>query len=189
MVNSILRPYQLNSLIVPSNEDLFKLCEFSKDQKWKFLYRASQDGFKGADFHHFCDDKDNTLTIVKSSNGNVFGGFTRTPWTSSAGLVKEDESDFIFSLINTDNQPLKMKIEKSAPKLRFFNKCSDMPCFGNPTGGFSLSDDCDAKRNCMANLGGYFKHSKYLPNSKQAKSFLAGSPIFKVLEIEVFQKI
>ena len=54
---------------------LNKLCGFPTEQKWKLLYRGSVDGFGADDFHHICDGKANTLTIVKSDSGNVFGGF------------------------------------------------------------------------------------------------------------------
>jgi hypothetical protein len=51
--------------------------------------------------------------IIKSSNGNVFGGYTEQSW-SNTGPVSEfiDKSDpnaFIFSLINKENRPLKKK--------------------------------------------------------------------------------
>lgn len=51
------------------------LCEFSADQEWNSLYRASQDGFEAAQFHSKSDNKPNTLVLIKSANGNVFGGY------------------------------------------------------------------------------------------------------------------
>ena len=64
-------------------KELMSLCEFSKDQKWNLIYKGSKDGFKASDFHSKCDDKSNTLVIVKSSNGNVFGGYTEQSWSGS----------------------------------------------------------------------------------------------------------
>ena len=40
------------------------------------LYRGSRDGFGVDNFHRLCDNKGNTLTVVKSTKDNVFGGFT-----------------------------------------------------------------------------------------------------------------
>jgi hypothetical protein len=40
------------------------------------LYRGSRDGFRGADFHAKCDDKGATVTIVKSTEGRIFGGYS-----------------------------------------------------------------------------------------------------------------
>jgi hypothetical protein len=88
-------------------KDLISLCEFPVDQKWTLIYRASQDGFEASSFHDKCDDKPNTLIIIKSTNGNVFGGYTEQSWSGSG--YKVDPNAFIFSLINQDSEPLKMK--------------------------------------------------------------------------------
>ena len=57
------------------------LCEFPIDQIWNLIYRASQDGFEIANFHSKCDDKPNTLGVIKSENNeNVFGGYTEQSW-------------------------------------------------------------------------------------------------------------
>ncbi len=56
--------------------ELMFLCEFQNTQKWNLIYRASQDGFEAANFHSKCDNKPNTLVIIKSENGNIFGGYT-----------------------------------------------------------------------------------------------------------------
>jgi len=47
--------------------DMIKLCEFSAQDKWRLLYRASAHGFAAQDFHTRCDGKSNTLTICKVS--------------------------------------------------------------------------------------------------------------------------
>jgi len=44
--------------VILSNEqinELMKLCQFSLNQKWKLLYRASVDGFGSDHFHKKCD--------------------------------------------------------------------------------------------------------------------------------------
>jgi len=47
-------------------KDLISLCEFPVDQKWNLFYRASRDGFEATNFHSKCDNKQNTLVIIKS---------------------------------------------------------------------------------------------------------------------------
>jgi hypothetical protein len=49
-------------------------------QKWSLLYRGSRDGFRASNFHSHCDNKPITLTIIKSTSGNIFGGFTSAHW-------------------------------------------------------------------------------------------------------------
>lgn len=51
-------------------------------RKWLLLYQWSRDGFEASDFHSRCDGKPKTLTLVKSSNENIFGGYTILPWQS-----------------------------------------------------------------------------------------------------------
>lgn len=66
------------------------------------MYRASRDGFSADDFHTKCDGFLNTLTVIKTTNGNVLGGFTEY------GINVYDPNAFIFSLINEEN----LKIRK-----------------------------------------------------------------------------
>jgi hypothetical protein len=73
------------------------LCSLSKE--WELIYRASRDGFEGYDFHLKCDKKPNTLVIIKSTNRNIFGGYTEQDWTHTGGY-KNDHKAFIFSLVN-----------------------------------------------------------------------------------------
>ncbi len=89
-------------------KDLMKICNFSQTSKWKRLYRASSDGFSAASFYSKCEGMKNTLTIIKSVNGNIFGGYTEVPWTQMGGY-KSDLNAFLFSLVNKDNESLTMK--------------------------------------------------------------------------------
>ena len=74
-------------------------------RKWSLLYQASRDGFGALNFHSKCDDKPNTLTIVQTTNGNIFGGFTSAQWDSSRS-IKFDNKAFIYSLVNKENRQL-----------------------------------------------------------------------------------
>ena len=64
-------------------KDLMNLCEFPIYQKWNLIYRATQDGFEARDFHSKCDNKSDTLIVIKSTNGNIFGGYTVRNWKGS----------------------------------------------------------------------------------------------------------
>ena len=84
-------------------KELLKLCEFSPKNKWKLLYRASRDDFTPEAFHAKCDYYSNTLTIVKSSCGNIFGGYAQIEWNPNI-YGNHDKEAFIFSLINDKRQ-------------------------------------------------------------------------------------
>jgi DNA repair exonuclease SbcCD ATPase subunit len=91
----------LDSKILTGDQviDLIKLCEFDKNSQFRLLYQATRDGFSSDDFHSYCDEIPNTLTIIKvKGNSNVFGGFCGFTWDASSNW-KTDPSAFIFSLI------------------------------------------------------------------------------------------
>ena len=62
--------------------NLINLCEFSRHENWRRIYQGSTDGFSSAHFHEKCDGVPATLTIIKTTNGNIFGGYTDKPWNS-----------------------------------------------------------------------------------------------------------
>ena len=48
--------------------------------QWILCWRASLHGWTVATFHSLCDNKGPTVTIVKDTNNNIFGGYTSKPW-------------------------------------------------------------------------------------------------------------
>jgi len=165
-------------------EYLMALCEFSIDQKWNLIYRASRDGFEAANFHSKCDNKPNTLIIIKSASGNIFGGYTEQTW-NSIGNYKADSNAFIFSLINKDNKPIKMKCSGT---YAIFCSNSYGIIFGNEHAIY-ISENSNRNTNSSSNLGHSYSHPDYAYGSNEATSFLAGSYNFQVLEIEVYTKL
>ena len=85
-------------------EELLKKKDLN-GRKWSLLYQGTRDGFLASNFHSHCDNKPNTLTIVKSTNGNVFGGYTSAQWKSTESY-ECDKSAFIFSLVNKEKKSL-----------------------------------------------------------------------------------
>ena len=65
------------------------------------LYRGSRDGMTAADFHRLCDGKGATVTLIRSTNGFTFGGYTSKSWASHAGgSYVADASAFLFTVVN-----------------------------------------------------------------------------------------
>ncbi len=66
----------MDSVIV--NDDMAEQLEEwagGETEKWSLLYRGSRDGFRASDFHSQCDKaKGPKLTIIKSTQGFIFGG-------------------------------------------------------------------------------------------------------------------
>ena len=69
--------------------------------KTKILYRKTKDGDSYDIFHKLCDNQNNTLTLIKSTEGFIIGGYTPLTWdnTTYSWKYKDDET-FLFSLIN-----------------------------------------------------------------------------------------
>jgi hypothetical protein len=163
---------------------LNELCEFAATQNWKLLYRASADGFGADDFHGKCDDRKYTLTIIKSTNGNVFGGYADTAW-SSFGEYKYSANSFLFSLVNNQSEPVKLACFNARESILCRKETG--PVFGHSD--IFISDKSDMNKNSYSKLGNsYMVPQGFVRRTPQSRSFLAGSSQFQVQEIEVFQK-
>jgi hypothetical protein len=159
---------------------------FCLSLRWRLLYRGTRDGFKAIDFHSKCDPFKQTLAIIKSTTGHVFGGYTDQDW--SGKCYKIDSNAFIFSLINLDKKPLVMKCLPNQTAIC----CSDTigVTFGNNSScDILVCDESNVKKESGSNLGSSFEHPKYEFDTDEANAFLAGSMYFQTLEIEVFCKI
>jgi len=154
-------------------------------KQWKLQYRATRDGFSAQNFHAKCDKTANTLTIIKSTNGNIFGGFTEKAWNSSPQW-NVDPKAFIFSLVNMENKPFKVVCTNASRAIVADSHYG--PTFG---GGFDIyiSSDSNLNQTSYSNFGQTYKHADYQFSTERAKSILAGSHNFQTLEIEVFVRI
>jgi len=137
------------------------LCEFSIETKWILIYRTSQDGFGAAQFHSNCDYKPNTLVLIKSENGYVFGGYTKQSWhcnnnNNCENYFKNDQNAFIFSMINQRNKYLKMSRESIYCHNDFG------PVFGNDD--FYIVDKSNTNAKSCSKLVNSYAHPDYARN-------------------------
>ena len=173
-----------------SMRDLNNLCELQLEN-WSLLYKATRDGFSAGNFHRKCDNVDNTLTIVKVTSGNIFGGFTVKKWSSNNQFVS-DSNAFIFSLINQENNPFKAKIKcsnKGQNAIYCSSKCG--PVFGavsEYTNDLVISSDSNKNTHSYSDFGNEYQHPDYPRKSTKARCILAGSHTFQTVEIEVYTK-
>ena len=70
--------------------------------EWKLLFRGSRDGYHRNNFYSKCDNKSDTICIIQSPEGNVFGGFTSLKWikvgSSGRSGHEYDELAFVYHL-------------------------------------------------------------------------------------------
>jgi hypothetical protein len=62
-------------------------------QKLNLIYRASRDGFEASQFHAKCDNKPNTLIIIKSTNRAILSNKIYSPFFGAGDLVISNESN------------------------------------------------------------------------------------------------
>ena len=153
-----------------------RLKLFNKDKtlNFKMLYSAKINGDKSQKFHEFCDNHHNTLLIIKTTKGIIFGGFAAKTWNSYELGRKKDMKSFLFSINNK-------KIYNPKPsKYHLFCSDNDGPCFyafsienlffQKEVGGF-----CDEIYKCNFDS---FENDYELNNREKT---------FKIDELEMFE--
>ena len=157
------------------------------DFNFNLVYRASEDGDKAVDFHRNCDKIGPNVTLIKTRNGYIFGGFTVKNWEHlkrdininkpNLGSASRDPKAFCFS-VNYQ------KIYENIRKNEFAIWCNRNygPTFKNNF--FQILDKalekggyCSSRNNC--HFGG--QNSDFEINGGESK--------FAIYEIEVFELI
>ena len=97
---------KIDSKIINKVEELefleyrLKNNEILKKRKiiYKLLYRATRDGNDMRTFHNKCDNIMGTLSIVKTTKGMRFGGYTEKQWNCSSNnsARRKDSKDICF---------------------------------------------------------------------------------------------
>lgn len=160
-----------------NGNELLKLCELDRDQEWTLIYRASEDGFSSKKFHSKCDSKESTLTVIRTTKDEIFGGYVERTWESN-GYWLDDASAFTFTLANYENKPFKFKISDSLGTKAVYCDEEKGPSFGHDD--IELCSHSNVKLNSFYQFGGNFKNRKFI--MKEAKTY------FKTVDIEVYQK-
>ena len=118
---------EMDSKILSNPEDFKFLKKIFKEKNKKFkpnlLYRATRDGDNCLIFHKKCDDIKDTLTLVKTKTGNIFGGYTSETWKGNN--YKKDDNAFCFSI------DLKKVYNSKKTDNAIYSTRSYGPCFGD----------------------------------------------------------
>ncbi|GAM17352.1 hypothetical protein SAMD00019534_005270, partial [Acytostelium subglobosum LB1] len=180
-----IKPTAPESIMITSNQQRIVLdwCN-NKYSKMKLMYRATRDGFGASMFHQKCDNNGPTVSIIKSTDGSIFGGKTDTNWSSpSAGTYGVDPNAFLFSLVNSRRNSEPVKYPCSSSTCSTYNNPPYGPTFG---GGH----DIHVSDNSNLNQGSYqnFPYS-YSGTTVHGSTTFASTKNFTVAEIEVFQLV
>jgi hypothetical protein len=160
-------------------------------QNWILLFRASRDGFTASDFHKHCDNFQETITIIRTPNKCIFGGYSPLSWGMNCGYITNTDA-WIFSLVRPhSDEPVQMF--NSGPQ--FVGEYSlsiyshQGPTFG---GGYDihLSDSFNNNDHNYTNL--HFSYAiptsddPSISDTKFAQEYLCGSYHYVAEEVEVY---
>jgi hypothetical protein len=173
---------RLDSTIISGLPAIF---EDFRTKSIRLLYRGSRDGFSASDFHRCCDKIPNTLTLLQTTKGSIFGGFTPIAWSSGPGENKYDSScqSFVFSLKNPWNRPAQKFSLKSDPSLRSIHCDSSYgPVFGDGS-DFGIENPLNGPEKGWSNFWKSYTNDTGI----DSQTFFDGQFRFTVKEIEVFE--
>lgn len=112
------------------------------------LYDTLKDGDSVSTFHSRCDGEGPTVTIVETTLGVMFGGFTDQSWSSSAGYGSDADA-FVFRL-----RPSKMKFKVSSSSYAIYRHSSYGPQFGATA--FRIEQSCRSWAKSFVSTGSYY---------------------------------
>ena len=145
----------------------------NKPLKFDLIFKASINGDTSEIFHKICDGKGPTVTIVKSKNGHIFGGYLTVPFSSDRKSHSDDKA-FLFSLTNLK----KFKIIEVDHAVHHYDKG------WGPYIGYKDSCDLAIKSECLSN-----KKSKCDPTSydfKREELIGTKEKCFEVEDYEIY---
>jgi hypothetical protein len=169
----------LESTIVTEYPEIFRRL---RAKGFRLLYRGIRDGFGAANFHSRCNGHPHTVTLIMSTDGWIFGGYTPVAWNSTNGYLPDPtRQSFVFTINNPHNLPARVFIQKGEDKA-IYDHANYGPTFG---GGHDLyvCDNCRNANNSCSNLGKVYDNDTQIAGNQ----VLTGAPYFTVQEIEVFE--
>ena len=159
-----------------------------KVKKVERLFRASEHGFSADTFHKKCDNKEDTLVLVRTNFGKTIGGYTHYPWTSASGEWVDDSRRraFIFSL------DMEEKFVPQGDNCLIFRQGRYGPAFGGGGGhDIGIADWCNNNEDSYARFPCTYDRpgrDKLERNRDTYRMFSGGDTYnFRVDEYEVFQ--
>jgi len=151
-------------------------------KNWVLVYKGKKDGMTGTSFHTKIGDKTPSLSVIKSTNGNIFGGFTTQAWSGAAGGYKHDSKAFLFSLVNKlTKKPLRWRASDTTHSI----SCS--PTVG-PTFGGGHNIYCAPSFNTNSNYCNCPYNSYTLEDTSvvDSQTLFAGAYNWTMDDIEVY---
>ena len=168
------------SKIIKLKEEKNKLISWISEKgiikEIKLLYSSKRDGDGFSPFYNKCSNISPTLSLIKTTKGRKFGGFTFGKWNDKQGILKTDIEAFLFSL----NNMKKYKILKPNLAIVSVSDHSSFLTYGNNGDGCGIF----LRDNFLTN-GGHENHTSKVYDA-DSKYCLSTEENFNVEEVEVY---
>ena len=166
--NIIEKKEQLNFIEKRLKTGVFE----NKKISYKLLYCGTKDGDNSLTFHKKCDNIQNQLVLVKTTEGLTFGGYTRLGFNSNNQAITDKDS-FLFSF---ETNKIYNAIEGKETIYCYSSYGPTFGCYSDikiPNNFFSSQGEVQSKMNRFKTTQDY--------------ELNGGNQFFKFKEVEVFQ--
>jgi hypothetical protein len=151
----------------------------NENQKWQLVYKATKNGFNIYSCHRCCDNQGPTLTVILSSKGYLFGGYTAVNWDIQSEWMV-DKTAFLFTLINPHNIPPTKYTINPKGKNAILSGFGTGPVFGEWDICIVLEDDDNDTS---------FSHfpSNYIDSTGRGNLTFTGLMNFSITDLEIYR--
>ncbi|CDW82622.1 UNKNOWN [Stylonychia lemnae] len=142
----------------------------------KLCFKATRDGFSSNKFHENCDQRSSySITLVKSTDGKVFGGYSTKPWRAD-GHYSSSYDSLVFSVDKAES----FEIKSQADHYAVYDHIEFGPSFGTR----DLVIDFNLNKQTTL-LGNSFEGSYDGDTWEERAGFLAGNTTYEINDVEV----
>jgi hypothetical protein len=174
----LVRP--IDSAIISTVPRIFSVFG---DKKLRLLWRGSRHGFEGTKFHARCNGRPNHVTLVLTTTGSIFGGYTPLAWNSRNACASDPTmKSFIFTLKNPHDLPAQVFKQKTQDAI--YDHFAQPPRFGSH-GDLYIGDRGNKCNDSLSNLGTAYANETGIAGNQ----VLTGAQHFTLKEIEVFEVV
>ena len=183
---------KINSVIIKDIKELDFLEKrlksssmlMKKNVIYKLLFRATKDGNSPESFHQKCDNIKGTLTIIKTTKGMRFGGYTECTWnTDSGNTVNKKDANGIGFCYSLDLFKIYNNTNEAESTIRCYAK-EGPDFYGGDAYMFDIYFPIES--NTSSNTG-YKKEYKSFGNFEKDYEINNGENKFLMQELEIFQ--
>lgn len=169
-----------DSLIIKADSAIYfkEWITSIKIQTTRLLYRGSQHGWDNSIFHKNVDGINNTVTLIRTNEGHIFGAFSSADWGSQGAYIN-DPNSFLFTIKNQHNiSPIKIGLNQSLVGYALYAHPQYGPTFG---GGHDIYTH-------IGNRSGYVNKWGYTVGLPRDDLFTGKGPYnpFTIDDIEVY---